>query len=373
MKIITLQKNLRAAVYAVNHIAQKNTNLPILNNILISAKEGVIQLISTNLEIGITSLLRGKIETDGSFTVDAKLFSEYVGLLENEKVNLELLSNELVVECGENKTKIKGMSSEEFPFIPSIDRTEAYILPVDQFKQAVSQTVFSAALDESRVELSGILFVVRGQELIMAATDSYRLAEKKVKLSQAIEGERRCIIPARTLQEVVRLLGGDTGEDEAPKEIQLYISENQCLFVIGNTEVVSRLIDGQYPDYVQIIPTKHSVRALVNRSDVTRAVKAAAIFSKTGVNDVIFEFKGADKKIHISATSGQTGEHTSAVGAAITGESVSITLNSRYVLDVLSVMNNETAVFEVLDADAPCILRDGEKSDYLYLIMPIRK
>lgn len=373
MKIITLQKNLKAAVYAVNHIAQKNTNLPILNNILLSAKNGVIQFISTNLEIGITSLLRGKIEAEGSFTVDAKLFSEYVSLLDNDKVTLELANNELTVECAENLTKIKGMSAEEFPFIPTVDRSQAYTLPVAEFKQAVSQTVFAAASDENRAELSGVLIVVKDKELIMAATDSYRLAEKRILLAQAATEERRCIIPARTLQEVVRLLGADTGEDETPKEVALYISENQCLFVIGNTEVVSRLIDGQYPDYAQIIPAKHAVRALVNRSELTRSVKAAAIFSKSGVYDIVFEFRGKDNKLSVSAASGQTGEHTSTLGAAITGEALSITLNSRYVLDVLAVMNNETAVFEVVDGDAPCLVRDGEKSDYLYLIMPIRK
>lgn len=373
MKIITLQKNLKAAVHAVNHIAQKNTNLPILNNILISAQEGNIKLISTNLEIGITSLLRGKIENEGSFTVDARLLSDYVGLLQNDKVNIELKEGELEVECGDNKTKIKGQSSEEFPFIPVVERVNPYTIKADDFRRAVSQVVFAAASDEARAELSGILMVLREKELVMAATDSYRLAERIVGAQGSESEERRCIIPSRTLQELTRVLGSDAGEDETPTEVVLYLSENQCLFVAGNTEIVSRLIDGRYPDYQQIIPRQFVSRCLVNRQELGRAVKAAAIFSKSGVNDVVFNFKAAEKKLEISAASGLAGEHRSSLLVSIEGADIESTLNSRYILDALNVMGEESVALEVVDGDTPCILRDGEKKDYFYIIMPIRK
>mgnify|MGYP002345132598 FL=1 len=364
---------MKAAVYAVNHIAQKNTNLPILNNILISAKDGVISLVSTNLEIGITSLLRGKIEKEGSFTVDARLFSDYVGLLNNEKVSAAVVDNELIIECGESKTKIRGLSAEEFPFIPVVDRSIQYTIPVEDLKKAVGQVIFAAAQDDSRAELSGVLFILRSKEMILAATDSYRLAEKQVPIIAADDEERRCIVPARTLQEVVRVLGADTGEEVAPKEVLFYLAENQCLFSIGNTEIVSRLIDGRYPDYRQIIPERYQCRLSVSRQDLSRAVKAAAIFSKAGVNDITLEISISKKTLSVMAASGQSGEHMSALAATASGEDTSITLNSRYLLDVLAVMTNEAAVLEIIDENAPCIVRDGERSDYLYIIMPIRK
>lgn len=373
MKIITLQKNLKAAVHAVNHIAQKNTNLPILNNILISAMDGNIKLISTNLEIGITSLLRGKIESEGSFTVDARLFADYVSLLQNDKVSIDLVEGELEVECGENKTKIKGQSAEEFPFIPAVDRINPYIIKAEELRRAIGQVVFAAASDEARAELSGILMVLREKELVMAATDSYRLAERIVGAQGSEQEERRCIIPSRTLQELSRVLGSDAGEDETPTDVTLYLSENQCLFVVGNTEIVSRLIDGRYPDYQQIVPRQYTTRCLVNRQELGRAVKAAAIFSKSGVNDVVFNFLAAQKKIEISAASGLAGEHKSAILASLEGSDVESTLNSRYILDALNAMNEESTVIEVVDGDTPCILRDGEKNDYFYIIMPIRK
>lgn len=372
MKIISLQKNLKSCVYAVSHIAQKNTNLPILNNILISAKDGVVNLITTNLEVGITSVLRGKIETEGSFTVDAKILSDYVSLLHNEKITLELKEKELEIECGDAKTKIKGQSSEEFPFIPVIDRLDPYILSINDFKKAVSQVLFSAALDESRAELSGILLILENKKLTFVATDSYRLAEKTIQIKTEMIDERRCIIPARTLQEILRVVGGETGDDDAPTEITLYVSENQCLFIIGNTEIVSRLIDGRYPDYKQIIPQKHSTRILVDKQELSRAVKAAAIFSKTGVNDINLEINVEKKTVTISATSGQTGEHTSVLPATINGADVSIILNSRYLLDVLNVLQDETTTIELSDANTPCIIKDGQTKDYLYIIMPIR-
>jgi DNA polymerase-3 subunit beta len=372
MKIISLQKNLKSGVYAVSHIAQKNTNLPILNNILISAKDGVISLVTTNLEIGITSVLRGKVEKEGSFTVDARILSDYVNLLHNEKVTIEVKEKELEVECGDTKTKIKGLSSEEFPFIPVIDRVSPYVISIQDFKKAVAQVLFSAALDEARAELSGVLLILENKKMTIVATDSYRLAEKSIQIKSESEEEKRCIIPARTLQEILRVIGSEVGEDEAPSEITLYVSENQCLFVIGNTEIVSRLIDGRYPDYQQIIPQRHSSRILVDRQELSRAIKTAALFSKTGVNDINFEVSVEKKNITISAASGQTGEHTSILPAVINGTDVSIILNSRYILDVLAVLNDETATIELTDANTPCIIKDGQTKDYLYIIMPIR-
>lgn len=373
MKIISLQKNLKAAVYAVSHIAQKNTNLPILNNILISTRDGVIKLITTNLEIGITSILRGKVEKEGSFTVDAKILSDFVNLLNNEKVSIELQENELVVEYGESKTKIKGMSAEEFPFIPEIERIHPYSILIEDFKKAASQVIFSAALDESRAELSGILFILMDKKLTVVATDSYRLAEKSLNTVTENKDERRCIIPARTIQEILRVVGADSGEDIDPKEIIFYLSENQCLFVIGGTEIVSRLIDGRYPDYRQIIPERHTSRVTIDKHELGRAVKAAALFSKTGVNDVDVKINADTKKMTVSAASGQSGEHTSDLSIDVIGTDVSIILNSRYLLDVLNVLIEEKVVLEFADENTPCVVRDGEKKDYLYIIMPIRK
>jgi len=373
MKIITLQKNLKDSLAAVNHIAQKNTNLPILNNILFSIHNGVIKLISTNLEIGITSTVRGKIETEGDFTVDARLISEYVNLLDNDKVTLERVDSELVVSCGSYSTKIKGLGAEEFPLIPVIERTEYIKINAEELKKALGRVLFSVSADESRLELSGVLFSISKDELLIAGTDSYRLSEKKIKIESTFSSDRKLIIPAKTLQELVRVISNEKqGENEGVLELFMYASDNQCLFLVGATELVSRLIDGQYPDYRQIIPARHECQATIVQEEVLRAVKAASLFSRTGVNDIVFNFS-TKGNFAISAASGQAGEHVANLAAVITGKDTVITLNYRYVLDGLAAISGGSVIFEVIDDQTPCVIKDEADPGFVYIIMPIKK
>jgi len=371
MKIISLQKNLKNCLYSVNHIAQKNSSLPILNNILISATDGVIKLITTNLELGITSILRGKIEEEGSFTVDTKIISEYITLLNNEKITIKLADSDLLVECGSYKTKIKGSSAEEFPLIPKIERTEFIKVNLNDFKKTLSQVAFSVSSDEARVELSGVLFSLNDKTMTIVGTDSYRLAEKKIEIENNFSQNRQLIIPIKTVQELIRIISSDQGDEETVTDVLLYASDNQCLFVVGGTEIVSRLIDGHYPDYQQIIPQKQVCSASFSREEIMRAVKAAAIFSRTGVNDINFSF--SKNGLDISSASGQTGEHQALIEGIVTGLNTTITLNYRYVLDGLAALGGTSAVFSVIDDQTPCILQDEADKNYRYIIMPIKK
>lgn len=372
MKIITLQKNLKDSLFAVNHIAQKNTNLPILNNILFSAHDGIIKLISTNLEIGITSVVRGKIELEGDFTVDARLISEYVNLLDNDKVEIELLDAELQLRCGNYETKIKGLAAEEFPLIPVIERTEHLKINTEELKKALSRVLFSVSADESRLELSGVLFSCSSDELLIAGTDSYRLSEKKIKIESTFSSDRKLIVPAKTLQELVRIISNEKSGDDEAKDVFMYASDNQCLFVVGATELVSRLIDGQYPDYRQIIPVKHECSASMVRDEVVRAVKAASLFSRSGVNDIVFSLS-TKGELSISSASGQAGEHNTKLAGIITGKDASITLNYRYVLDGLAAVSGASVIFEVIDDQTPCVIKDEADPGFVYIIMPIKK
>lgn len=372
MKLISLQKNLKNALYNTSHIAQKNSTLPILNNILLSANDGVIKIISTNLEIGITSIVRGKIEESGAYTVDARVFSEYINLLPNEKVEIKIDKNDLLINCADNKTKIKGLSAEEFPFIPDIKNDNPYHISILDLKEGIGQVIFSAALDENRVELSGILCNFNNDTITLVATDSYRLAEKNITQKNKVNEEKNCIIPVRTFQEVLRIINTEMAENSELQEVLLYISENQCSFTIGNTEVVSRLINGRYPDYKQIIPSRHNTRVVVNKEELSRAVKAATLFSKSGVNDILFKTDGSKKNLSISANSSQTGEHLSVISATSTGTDTTITLNSRYILDVLNILTKENIIIELVDQNTPCVIKNSEENNYTYIIMPIR-
>ena len=343
---------------------------------MIEAKDGNIKLISTNLEVGITHSLRGKIEKEGSFTVDSKVITDYVALLPNKRVDIEKKENNLVVECENYKTKVRGQAADEYPLIPSVDKNDYYSAQVDEFKKALVQVVFAVSTSETRMELSGVFFNFNNHKLTLAATDSYRLSEKEVNLKNGSGGGQSIIVPARTLQELIRILSGlkengDTSDDN--EEIKFYISDNQILFTIKSTELISRLIEGQYPDYKQIIPATAKTTALVNRAELVRAVKASSLFSKTSINDVNLDFPKGKNQVVISSASDQTGESVISLEADSRGEDNGVVINYRYLLDGLNNLDGENVKIEIIDNNTPCLLKPEKEKDYLYIIMPIKQ
>jgi len=379
MKLSSLQENLKIGLHIVSHIAGKNVNLPILSNIKIETEGGNIKLTTTDLEIGITTKIRGKIEKEGVFTVDSKLVTDFISLLPNKKIDLEKKENKLLIKSDNYKTVIKGQEADDFPLIPEVPRNNFYKAKIEDFKKSLSQVIFAVSNSDTRAELSGVLFDFSTQKLIMAATDSYRLAEKEVKLTSNTQEEKKIIIPAKTLSELMRVLSSIRAEELSAEggEISFFITDNQVLFAAGNTEIVSRLIEGQYPDYKQIIPLNNETSAIIERAEFIRAVKAAALFSKTGINDVNLDFPLGKKKIIITATSSQAGENTTDLEADVNGKDNGIVVNYRYLLDGINNIDTEKIKFEVIDCNTPCVLRpydENKKGDnYLYIIMPIKQ
>ena len=376
MKILSLQENLKQGLFVVGHIAGKNVNLPILNNIMIKASNGIIKISATNLEIGVVTTIRGKVEEEGSFTVNSKIISECVNLLPNKKVEIELKENNLLVDSESCKVKITGQSAEDFPLIPDVDKKNYYSAQIEEFKKAVSQVVFAVSLSESKIELSGVLFSFNNNNLILASTDSYRLAEKELNIKTINIEEIKIIVPAKTLQELIRILSGVQADsvNEENNEIKFYISDNQILFTYGAVELVSRLIEGQYPDYQQIIPIVSKTQALVDRAELIRATKLASLFSKTNINDINLDFPKEKNQLVVSAVSGQTGENVTNLEAKVSGEDNSIVVNYRYLLDGLSNIEGEIVKLEIIDNNTPCIIRaENNAGDYLYIIMPIKQ
>lgn len=376
LKILGQQENLKQGMLLVGHVSGKNVNLPILNNVLIKAEQGNIKFIATNLEIGIIASVRGKIERTGAFTVNSKVISDCVNLLPGKTVCLEQKENELLVDCENYHAKIKGQSAEEFPLIPDVDRKKYYSAGAEEVKKAISQVIFAASSSETRIELSGALFIFSGTDLIITATDSYRLAEKKIKIQSNEEEYKKIIVPAKTLGELLRILsvnpdGGMAEEKNA--EIRFYVSENQILFACGAAELVSRLIEGQYPDYQQIIPSSGKTKSFVDRQELVRAIKMASLFSKSGVNDVNLDFPAGKNQIVASAISGQTGENITTLEARVSGQDNSIVVNYRYLLEGLNSIEKETVQIEITDSNTPCVIRPENDTNYLYIVMPIKQ
>jgi DNA polymerase-3 subunit beta len=377
MKISSLQENLKNSLQIAGHLSGKNINLPILNNIMISANDGEIQVIGTDLEIGIICKLRGKIEEEGSYTVDSKIVSDYISLLPNKKVDIETKENELSIKSENYKTSIKGMVADDFPVIPQVEKNGNYKIKIDDFKKALSQVIFAVSNSETRTELTGVLFQFTKDKLTLASTDSYRLAERKIKIKSEGElpEERNIIIPAKTLQEVTRILSVVKNESFEDKggEIIFYVSDNQILINIANTELVSRLVEGVYPDYGQIIPDKHETTVIINRSEFIRAIKAASIFSKSGSNDINLDFPLGKNQVVISSTSSQSGENITELEATVNGIDNGIVVNYRYLLDGVNAIDSENIRIEITNSNTPCLIRGENDEDYFYIVMPIKQ
>jgi len=377
MKFSCLQENLHKGLSLVNHIALSNSSLPILNNVLLKVEKSTLSLITTNLEIGIRSQVRIKADAVGDFTVPAQLISNYIAFLPNKPVSLEVNDGALLLGCGSHRTKIKGVSAEEFPLLPQIGRNTKYVCRINDLKKGIQQVISAVASDEYRPEISGVLlnFDFSAGRLTMAATDSYRLAEKTISLNVGLsvsdnfqESSHNVIVPTKTLQELLRMLS-----QPAEENMEMYISENQILFLWEDTEMISRTISGQYPDYKQIIPSEYKTRASVDLGNLAKMIKCAGLFSQSGLNDIRLEFKSSPGKIIVKSVSSQVGENISEMEADVEGEDNEIVFNYRYLLDGLANVGGSEVIFKIIDNNNPGILMPTQEDGYFYIIMPIRQ
>ncbi len=365
MKFSCTKENLQTGLSFVSRVASRNLTLPILGNVLLRAESGVLTLSATNLEVGIVARVRGKTGQGGAITIQARLLSEFVGLLENDRIELEADGTTLRVESEGSKTTIRGMSAEDFPIIPSVAREQEQRLSAETLRTALAQVLFAAAQDTSRPEISGVFLNLSGKTLTLAATDSYRLAERTIKIEKGTL-ERSTIIPARALAELVRTLPADG-------EVGVAISESQALFISDSVELTTRLIEGQYPDYRQIIPKSSISEATVEVEPFVKLVRTASLFCKPGINDVTLELQPETKTLQCSAANAELGEHHGSVGATVKGERNTIVFNYRYLLEGLATIGSPAVVLGVTNSASPGVLRPTNDGDYLYLIMPIRQ
>ena len=375
MKFTCVKENLAQGLQTVMHVSSKNVTLPILNNVLIKAKEGVVELVSTNLEIAIIAEIRAKVDAVGAFTVPTKTFADFVQLVSDEQVSVELIdSAALLVTTSKTKTKIKGESADEFPIIPTADGGNAFVFNMVQLRDALIQTIFAVSRSDVRPELSGVLFHANPEghrgELFLAATDSYRLSERKIAVqNEAKEQETRVIIPGRTAQEIVRVLLGARQET-----VSVTVTEGQLALSVDGVRVISRLVEGRYPDYRQIIPTAFSSEALLETAALVQNLRAARLFSTTGVNAAALTFSPTEQHIAVRAANTQLGEFESTIPCELQGQQEhTILLNHRYVLEGLQHIAAQKVRVKLVSADAPCLILPEGVADFLYIVMPIKQ
>lgn len=384
MKFSCTQENLKKGLMITGSIASRNLNLPILNNVLIRIKGTNIQFLSTNLEIAVQCMMRGKVEEEGEITLPSKLFLDYVNLLGDDKVDISIKDDEATVVGKRNKTKIKGIPSTEFPLIPTIERETVFYVDTSSLRKALTQVNFAVLGVESRPELTGVLFNINPEgkngKIILAATDSYRLSERTLLLKKngghsSTSKSLQVIVPGKTLSELLRILSltKDTATDSETVEIAL--GESQIAFQIGDVEMISRVIDGKYPDYRPIIPESFSSDILVEKSELSQAIKSASLFSRAGLQDVCLEID-PDTGLKVSSGTTQMGRNESIIEGKVTGAKNIITLNHKYLIDGLNVIDDAKVHIKVIDGTNPCVITSENETDddrFIYIVMPIKQ
>ena len=370
MRILCTQENLFSAVTIVSHIASQSGTLPILSNILIKAENGLLTLCSTDLEIGISISVRGKVEQDGSFTVNSRVFSNIIGFLPKENVEITLKDSVLYIVCGGAKTKINGIEATDFPIIPSLDTVNGIRVDAGVFKKALTQAITAVSQDEGRVELTGVLFSIKEQQFYIVATDSYRLVERKIPILTR-EGAgvvaSQVIVPLKTARELLRSI-----DDTTVDHVGIYVVDGQIQFMHSDVRLVSRLIEGNYPDYDPIIPKSFQTMIEIDRDSLLRASKSAGIFTQTGVNGITLQFNTATNELLVASMNTQLGENLTTIPVQGTGVDNKIVFDYRYLTDGLNTIESPTITLGMNNAVSPGILKQQGRDDYLYIIMPIR-
>jgi DNA polymerase-3 subunit beta len=373
MNVSVMQENLARGLQTVSRAVSSRATLPVLANVLLKTENAGLKLTATNLEIGINCWVPGKVAEEGEITVPAKLLTDLVSSLPNQRIDLVLSPKDrtLKLTCGNNRSSIKGIEADEFPVVAAIGETPATSVDARVLREALGEVVFAAASDESRPILTGVLTRLNGDSMTLAAADNYRIAVRTLTLDKPVSPEVVIVVPGRSYAELMRILP----DAEAPIEITVTPNKSQVLFHVEGIDLVSRLIEGQFPNYEPVIPTSHTSRAVIDRDAFLAGTRRASIFARDSANIVKIELGGDDGEatgVSITAHAADVGDNADSVDAAIEGTPTAIAFNARYLIDVLSNLGSDEAALELSGPLAPGVIRGIGKDDYVHVIMPVR-
>lgn len=367
MKLIILRSNLKSGLDAVGRATVSNLNLPILGNVLIKALNNQIKLSTTNLEIAVTKTIYGKILEDGSATVPYSIISNIINNTASERVNLESKHNNLVITTDNYEAKLSGIAESEFPIVPKVeDGKECLGVDLGIFKEKLEKVILAAGVSDLRPEISGAFLNIESSEMKLVSTDTFRLAEGRIPGSQiknTFNHSLEVIIPLKTAQELTRIASTE-------EMINIYLDNNQILFKTQDLEIISRLIDGKFPDYNSIIPKEFDVKILVNKDELINALKLTSSLSSR-INEVKLKVK--DKKVlEVYSSDNVLGENNYLVSAKVDGENCEIAFNWKYLLDGVKAISGEQVFIGLNGESKPAIINTPGDSMYFYVLMPIK-
>ncbi len=365
MELTVTQENFARALSAVGRVASTKTQLPILSNILLRTDGTRLLIAATNLEIATTQYIGAKIAKPGAITIPARLISEFVSSLPKGSIELKIVGENMHISSGKFHSIINGVIADDFPELPTIneDSSVTYSINVEEFKQAVSQTIITSSSDSTRPVLTGVYWHSHEGWIYLAATDGYRLSERRLVETKS---EIAAIIPTQTLQEVLRTIV-DTSET-----IDVLFDESQVRFRINEAEVISRLVDGNFPDYRQLIPPSSDIVAVMEKQEFNRVTKISGLFARESGGSVTVTVDSDANTVSLHSIASELGENTSELDAEVSG-SGQVTLNSRYLSEALSVIDADQISFSFSGKLSPCILKSTKKdTNYYHVIMPLK-
>jgi DNA polymerase-3 subunit beta len=371
MNVSVMQENLARGLGIVSRAVSSRATLPVLANVLLKTDNAGLKLTATNLEIGINCWVPGKVEAEGEITVPAKLLTDLVASLPNQRIDLQLSAKDrtLKVTCGGSRSSIKGIDADEFPVVAAIGDAPATSVDARALREALGEVVFAAATDESRPILTGVLTKLSGDQMTLAAADNYRIAVRSLVMAQPVAAETSIVVPGRSYAELMRILP----DAEQPIEITITPNKSQVLFHVEGIDLVSRLIEGQFPNYEPVIPTAHTSRAVIDREAFLAGARRASIFARDSANIVKVELSGdGTNEISITAHAADVGDNADALEASVEGQQTTIAFNARYLIDVLANLGADEAALELSGPRAPGVIRGIGKADYVHVIMPVR-
>lgn len=383
MQASCLQENLSRGLAIVGRAVATRPTLPVLSHVLMATEDAQIKLAATDLELFVVCWIGSRVDQDGEITLPARLLTDLVNSLPQERIDLRLDGQTLHLTCGRSEADIKGIDAQEFPLIPAVESdagsgSPEMLLEPDLLRKMIAQVVFSAATDETRPILTGVLARFDENTLTLAAADGFRLSVRSARLSTPAAQPTSVVIPAKALNELARV----SSDEEEPIGMYVTPSRSQVLFHLqGNSganagkifsiDLVSQLIEGTFPDFNQIIPKSHTTRTVLDTQALLKACKTTNIFARSEANIVQFDIDPAAGKLVISATSAEMGDSEVELDAAIEGEPVTIAFNVRFLIDALSVMDSAQVALETNSSASPGVLKPLDDSNFVHVIMPM--
>lgn len=374
MRLTCLQQHLAKALSIVVRAVPSKSTLPVALNILLATDDGRLRLAGTNLDLAITTWIAGNVEAEGAIAVPARILSGFVNSLDPDRLELTLheRTRTLTIRAGASEANIKGIDADEFPPIPRAGGSVTAVIDPATLREGIEQVVFAAATDDSRPVLAGVLASFDGERLTLAAADGFRLAVRRLDLRSPVAERLDIIVPRQAMIELARLLDDET----APAELSVSPNRSQLLVRLPSADLVSRLIEGTFPNYEQIIPTRYQTRVLVSTADFLKATRRAEIFAADAANMVRLQILPGEElspgRMLVSARAAELGDNTSQLEVVVEGGPTQIAFNAKYLKDVLSALPNVPQVgLEVSSPASPGVIRPVSGNGYTHVIMPM--